>query len=225
MNYIIAAHHIWDKKAYDNLVKANPCDNFYFIRDKKDLKQKLLNDLNPRYIFFPHWSHIVPKNFIDDYECVCFHMTDLPYGRGGSPLQNLILRKHKETKISALKMTDELDAGPIYFKKKLNLEGNAKEIYERSSKIICTMIQKIISNKIVPKKQVGKVTKFSRRKPSQSEIKKFTSLNELYDFIRMLDAPNYPRASLRKNNHIFEFFDVKLENDYLTASVKIKKIK
>ena len=41
----------------------------------------------------------------------------------------------------------------------------------------------------------------------------------------MLDAPNYPHAFIRKNRHIFEFFDAKLDNETLTASVKIKKIK
>tara|TARA_X000000950_G_scaffold201757_1_gene242907 strand:+ start:6540 stop:7217 length:678 start_codon:yes stop_codon:yes gene_type:complete len=225
MKYIIASHHNWNKKSFDSLINANPDEEFYFITEKKDLNTELLKKLNPRYIFFPHWSYIVPKTFINDFECVCFHMTDLPYGRGGSPLQNLILRKHTETKISAIKMTDELDAGPVYFKKKLNLNGSAKEIYQRSSKIICTMIQKIISNEITPKKQVGKVTKFTRRKPSQSEIKKFSSVDDLYNFIRMLDAPNYPYAFIRKNSHIFEFFDAKLDNDTVIASVKIKKIK
>ena len=46
-------------------------------------------------------------------------MTDLPYGRGGSPLQNLIVRGHKHTMISAIKCVKELDAGPIYLKKPL----------------------------------------------------------------------------------------------------------
>ena len=44
-------------------------------------------------------------------------MTDLPYGRGGSPLQNLIINGHKETMMSALRCVQELDAGPIYLKK------------------------------------------------------------------------------------------------------------
>ena len=61
-------------------------------------------------------------------------MTDLPYGRGGSPLQNLIIRGHKKTKISALRMVNELDAGPIYFKRSLSLNGNAQKIYSSCSK-------------------------------------------------------------------------------------------
>ena len=66
----------------------------------------------PRYIFFPHWSWMVPRAVWEKHECVCFHMTDVPYGRGGSPLQNLILKGHTKTKITALRMVGELDAGP-----------------------------------------------------------------------------------------------------------------
>jgi len=38
-------------------------------------------------------------------------MTDLSYGRGGSPLQNLIVRGYKDTMISALWIEKELDSG------------------------------------------------------------------------------------------------------------------
>lgn len=44
-------------------------------------------------------------------------MTDLPYGRGGSPLQNLIVRNHYKTKISEIRVKKEIDSGPIYLKK------------------------------------------------------------------------------------------------------------
>jgi len=37
-------------------------------------------------------------------------MTDVPYGRGGSPLQNLIVRGHTETKLTALRCVRDLDA-------------------------------------------------------------------------------------------------------------------
>ena len=46
-------------------------------------------------------------------------MTDLPYGRGGSPLQNLIARGFLETKISAILVEKQLDAGPVYLKMEL----------------------------------------------------------------------------------------------------------
>ena len=48
-------------------------------------------------------------------------MTDVPYGRGGSPLQHLILAGHRETKVSALRMVEAFDAGPVYLKAPMDL--------------------------------------------------------------------------------------------------------
>lgn len=78
----------------------------------------------------------MPREITDNWECVVFHMTDLPYGRGGSPLQNLIVRGHKDTKISAVRMTEKLDGGPVYMKHALFLDGSAQEIFVRCSDII-----------------------------------------------------------------------------------------
>ena len=102
---------------------------------------------------------------LDKYECVAFHMTDLPFGRGGSPLQNLILRGFKETVITAFRVTDEWDAGPIYLKRPLSLEGTAQEIFDRASRIIYNdMIPFILMNDIVPAPQTGEVVVFHRIK-------------------------------------------------------------
>ena len=57
-------------------------------------------------------------------------MTDLPYGRGGSPLQNLIMMGKRNTKLTAFKCVKKLDSGPIYLKKKLSLDGNLEEIFQ-----------------------------------------------------------------------------------------------
>ena len=83
----------------------------------------------------PHWSYIIPKDIFNLFNCVVFHMTDLPFGRGGSPLQNLIIRGYEKTKISALKVTNGIDSGPIYLKKPLSLDGTAYEIMIRASQL------------------------------------------------------------------------------------------
>lgn len=115
------------------------------------------------YLFFPYWSWKIPKVLLERFECVGFHMTDLPYGRGGSPLQNLILRDHKDTMLSAFRITEELDAGPIYLKRPLSLDGSAQEIFDRASNIIYNdMIPFIILNNPIPIPQTGKVVLFKR---------------------------------------------------------------
>ena len=77
-------------------------------------------------------------------------MTDLPYGRGGSPSQNLIKRKHRATKITAILCDNGLDTGDIYLKEDLSLEGSAEEIFLRADKIIEHMIEEIVRTEPVP---------------------------------------------------------------------------
>ena len=119
----------------------------------------------------------------------------------------------------------KVDAGPIYLKENLHLGGNAEEIYIRASKITCKMIKYIIDKEIEPKDQVGKVTHFKRRVPSQSEIKEgLVSLEEIYDQIRMLDADDYPRAYVNIGNIRIEFSNTILRVGKIEAVVKITKL-
>ena len=85
--------------------------------------------LTPRYIFFLHWNWKVSAEIWSRYECVCFHMTDVPYGRSGSPLQNLIVEGHAETQLSALRLIEEMDAGRVYAERPMSLAGRAENIY------------------------------------------------------------------------------------------------
>ena len=124
-------------------------------------------------------------------------MTDLPYGRGGSPLQNLITRKHSYTYLTCFRMIEELDSGPYYIKRKMSLSGSAQQIYVRSSKLSWKMIETFINSDLIPIEQKGKVTHFKRRNSSQSKINSKMNINDLYDFIRMLDADGYPNAFIK----------------------------
>lgn len=127
-----------------------------------------MRENNKVKLFFPYWSFKISKEMMDNYECIGMHMTDLPYGRGGSPLQNLILRGFTETVITAFRITDEWDAGPIYCKRPLSLAGTAQEIFDRASNIIYNeMIPFILTNDIEPVPQEGEVVLFKRIKQSE----------------------------------------------------------
>lgn len=196
-------------------------DRVWIITNKADLRNEILNDIQPDYIFFPHWSYIISDDIYNNFECIVFHMTDLPYGRGGSPLQNLIVRGHKNTKISALRVEKELDAGPIYLKHDLSLDGSAEKIYKRASKIVFTeMIPEILESKTVPIPQQGEAVVFPRRKKEQSDLKDCSSLQEFYDYIRMLDAEGYPHAFIQFGNIRIEFEDAKFKDGILMATAK-----
>jgi len=194
---------------------------FELISDQQELTAERLASVNPRYVFFPHWSHRIDAGVFKQFECVIFHMTDLPYGRGGSPLQNLIVRGISETKISALRCVEEMDAGPIYLKKPLSLHGSAEEIYLRAAGVIEDMIVEILNKQPDPVPQEGEPTIFKRRKPEQSNLAGISTLEGAFDLIRMLDADGYPPAFLEIGPFKLEFTRASRKTDQVVSDVRI----
>ena len=199
--------------------------NIYKITDKKKLNLKNISKINPTKIFFPHWSYKVPNKILKNFECICFHTAPLPYGRGGSPIQNLIIRKFKKAPVCAIKMTNKIDSGPIYLKKNISLNGSLNEIFERISDAVLFMITKIIKNKIIPKHQSGKPLYFKRINEKESLINQFEKLNGVYDKIRMLDSEEYPNAYFKFGNTIIKLQGAKNKRNYILCNAKIFKTK
>ena len=88
------------------------------------------------------------------------------------------------------------------------------------------IVKKLIKKKkIIFKKQIGKPTFFKRRKPEESEINisKIKTINKMYDFLRMLDAPDYPSAFIKLKEFKFTFNGIKRKNNFIEANVIIKK--
>ncbi len=218
--YLVAGSRPWSRTVFDERLRGLP-GTWRFVGTRRELSAEAVRAFGPRYLFFLHWSWKVPAEIVEGFECVCFHMTDLPYGRGGSPLQNLILRGHRETALTAFRMTGQLDAGPVYLKQELSLSGTAEEIYRRASERAADMIERILREGPLPKPQRGEPVVFRRRKPAESEIDAPESIEALYDFIRMLDADGYPRAFLRHWGWRFEFRRARLEGKRLEAVVTV----
>ncbi len=218
-HYIVAAVENWNQELYD-LNHDKLAGTWHYAENPEELN-KLLEKHNPRYVFFPHWRWIVPELVTRTFECVCFHMTNLPYGRGGSPLQNLIARGHKETVLTALRMNKELDSGPIYKQLPLSLDGSAEDIYRRSSEKVWTLIAEIIVETPTPIEQAGKPTYFTRRQPDESEMPENLSMDQVYDFIRMLDAPGYPKAFRQVDGYRIEFENAKIRDKSVIATARI----
>ena len=227
MRIIIATVKSWNIERAKALQKQyERVHDIVIYTTKEEYTIYNVRNFNPDYIFMPHWSYLVSNEITDNYECVVFHMTDLPYGRGGSPLQNLIVRGHKETRISAIKVTENLDGGPVYMKRPLSLEGSAQEIFVRCADIIFQeMLPSFLTEKIEPKPQEGEPVVFKRRKPEDGQITPDMKLGKIYDYIRMLDAEGYPRAYMEFGGYKLEFEQAQVSEDgqELSARVIFKK--
>ena len=217
MKYLIYTKTIW-----------NPL-NKNVISQKKHIKNKLnLNEIKrikPERIFFIHWSTLIPEKIFSNYECIQFHCSNLPKFRGGSPIQNQIIRGIKKTKLCAFMVEKKLDAGHLCLKKNLSLDGSADKILKKIEDIAFKEIKNSLTKKkIIFVKQKGKSSYFRRRYPSESKItNNLNKISKIYDHIRMLDAKNYPKAFLELKNFNFEFFDIFKNGNNFYGSFKIVK--
>src|SRR5690606_5236056 len=137
--------------------------------------------------------------------------TDVPYGRGGSPLQNLIVRGHKETKLSALRCVAEMDAGPVYMKAPLSLVGTAEDILRRAAAETEKMSWRFIAEQPQPIPQTGEVVAFKRRRPADGSLAPLSELEKAYDYIRMLDGEGYPPAFIETEHFHIDFTNARCE--------------
>jgi methionyl-tRNA formyltransferase len=221
--YLVAGSRPWNRAVFERRKNTLPGE-WHFIATVEELTSERLAAIKPRFIFFVHWSRIVPDALLQAFECVAFHMTDVPYGRGGSPLQNLISRGHRETMVTALRMNSELDAGPVYARRPLSLEGStAEEIYIRATELSFDLIADIVRDEPQPVDQTGEVVRFERRRPAQSELPALADLREVHDFIRMLDAEGYPFAFIEWKGLRLELRASTLYYDRVEARVTITR--
>jgi methionyl-tRNA formyltransferase len=180
---------------------------------------KILKNNQVDIVFFYGWSWLISNKIIDNFLCICLHPSKLPLFRGGSPIQNQILRGVYHSAVTVFRMNKKIDRGPIFMQKKLSLKGNIKKIFLNISKIGTKITFRLLSkfNKktLIFFKQKGKASFYKRRtendnQKNSNDLKKIT-FYQLQDYLRSLKHP-YPG------------FKVILENKKIDL-IKIRKIK
>lgn len=224
-DYVIATIRSWNINNCRKLAEQFPDHNFRIVTEKEELTYKTLSDIKPEFVFFPHWSWLIPEEVYEHFNCVVFHMTDLPFGRGGSPLQNLLVRGIYHTKITAIKVEAGLDTGDIYLKESLDIStGSADEIFSKISDIVFgRMIPRFIEEKLLLMHQEGEPAVFSRRRPEQSEIPEGLSQRQIYDYIRMLDGEGYPAAYTKCRNGKVYYRNARLIDGVVYAEAEFRE--
>jgi len=215
MKILCVGYRNWSKSIYYTL--QNDLNKrkfkFFFHFEKKSLYKKILKT-KPNLILFYGWSWIIKKKIYQKYKCLMLHPSPLPKYRGGSPIQNQIIRNKKNSMVSIFQINNIIDGGGIYFQKRFSLEGTLDEIFSRIIKLGIEGTKKILNKKILPKRQNHKIaTYYSRIKIKDSEITlqelKFKLPAYIYNKLRMLQDP-YPNPFIRLRNgkklHIKKFY-------------------
>ena len=96
---ILLTDKSWHDDLFKNLSSEKHAIKCIRVKKKEKFNLELCRTFSPDWIFIPHWSYKkIPKEIFNNYRCVVFHMTDLPYGRGGTPLQNLNYKRSSDYK-------------------------------------------------------------------------------------------------------------------------------
>lgn len=214
------------EKDLDNSVYGR-CTHYYnwtFISDKKILTEISLDPKTVKLFFF-HWSYIVPKKIYTTYECINLHTSNLPDGKGGSPIQNQIMENILFTKVNALRMSvDGLDSGPVYNSREITLQGSLNDIWITITCAAFKLIKDIIIHGLKPVKQVqGNFVTYKRRKDNEIPFLE-KDLLEIYNFIRMLDNKDYPNPFIKIGDYILEFSRANFDGEKIISDVSIKKL-
>lgn len=220
-NFVLASSKSWF--SLEDL--PAPCleHNWVEISQPAELTPEFVAAVNPEFIFFPHWNARIPPEIFERWECVVFHTAPLPFGRGGSPIQNLIERGFSSSPVHALRAVEEMDAGPIFTTRQVDLSGSLREIFSRVGVLVGDMIAELLESPIVAKEQEGSVFKFQRRLASASLISGRESSIEIYDKIRMVDYEDYPRAHILFGSYKLVFTNAEIDGEEVSATVSFQK--
>lgn len=214
--FLVSKDNKWSRDLYENLSQYYDC-RFYCDKSYREA----IKELNPQWVFFFHWSHIVPELIYKNRRCVVIHTGNLPKNRGGSPLQNQIMDGIIESRVNAIEMVSEVDAGGIYYSLPITLQGNLVDIWATIGERACKIIRNCVEKDLVPIPQIGTKQVYKRRKDNEIKFDPDRGLEYIYDQIRMLDSKEYPSAYVQINNFKLEFSRSIFEGEEILTDVRI----
>tara|TARA_E500000178_G_C16897439_1_gene696464 strand:- start:244 stop:894 length:651 start_codon:yes stop_codon:yes gene_type:complete len=193
------------------LISKNSWANKYTAILKKNLKKYTKNiliidnhiKLRKNYdinIIFSYFK-VINKKFLNKstYNLIP-HESDLPTGKGMSPLTWQLLKNKNKIVFSLIEASEKMDTGKIYFKRKVYFKNDL--IFDEIKNIQfyqnLELIKKFMSyfkrNKIAPKSKLqnGKSTYHKLRTKKDSLLNINKSLKSQFNLLRTCDYRNYP---------------------------------
>jgi methionyl-tRNA formyltransferase len=151
------------------------------------------------------YEKILPEAFLSEnkYNLVV-HGSDLPKGKGMSPITWQILEGKNSIPLSLFEARKELDAGDIYLRSTLELSGYelVEEIRQKQAAATVELISLFFEKypDIEGVSQKGEDTFYRRRKREDGELDINKSLKEQFNLLRISDNEKYP-AFFKVNGH------------------------
>jgi methionyl-tRNA formyltransferase len=148
---------------------------------------------------------------------IVVHESDLPKGKGWSPLTWQVLGNKNKIPITLLGVDSKIDSGEIYLQELMSFEGHEliDEMRHVQSKYTFNLCLKFIDRypSILEKGrlQEGKSSFYKRRLPINSQLMPNKTISEQFNLLRTVDNNSYPAFFFHKG----EKYIIKIEKEKL----------
>jgi methionyl-tRNA formyltransferase len=129
---------------------------------------------------------------------IVIHESDLPKGKGMSPLSWQILEGKNKIPITLFEAAQSVDAGEIYLQDYLVFEGHelVDELRHKQAmktfEMCLEFVKKYPNIASEGKKQVGQSTYYDCRTPADSKLDIDKTIRNQFNLLRIVDNNNYP---------------------------------
>jgi methionyl-tRNA formyltransferase len=127
---------------------------------------------------------------------IVVHASDLPRGKGFSPLQWQILEGKQTIVVSLIEAVQAVDAGPVYFRSSLEFDGSElhDELRQKLGSKVVEMCLRYAaeSDSLTPVSQEGAESFYRRRTESDDELDVQKSILEQFNHLRIAENERHP---------------------------------
>ncbi|MCK5444916.1 MAG: hypothetical protein KAI73_04785 [Rhodospirillaceae bacterium] len=144
------------------------------------------------------------------------HASDLPKGRGFSPMTWLTIEGVRSIPVCLLEAVGEADAGAVVYRDWIEFEGY--ELLDEMQMALggkqVELCQRFLNETTPPKaeEQTGEASVFGRRGPKDSELNVEQTIADQFDLLRTVDNDKYP-AFFNHRGHRYKLAISKMSED------------
>lgn len=148
-------------------------------------------------VFILGYTKILSKEFLYQNKLnLVVHESNLPHGKGFSPLQNQLINNKNEIVISLLEANEIVDSGDIILQTKIYFDGTElyKKIRRKQADATIDIIEKFLKSypNFIRRQQVGKSSYYPKRNPSDQELDINKSIIENFNLLRIGNNDLWP---------------------------------
>jgi methionyl-tRNA formyltransferase len=160
------------------------------IDDYRDLRDGEL-------AFFLSCTTVVPPEYLDKHEHnLVVHESDVPRGRGWSPVHWQILEGNDTIPIVLMEAAEQVDTGDVYIRDEIQLEGTEllPDLREQVGNKTVDLVLQFVDDypDVEGEPQQGEPSTYPRRTPDDSELDPDRTIAEQFNKLRIVDNDQYP---------------------------------